>query len=179
MEAAALEQLLEVGYAGLTMRGVAKAAGVAETTVYRRWPTVNHLAVAALLRMAALDNPAPDTGSVEGDLRALLRQIVDLLDRPEVLRVVRSAVAMDDDPDGAVNAARTAFFENRFAAAAPLVEQAVSRAELPAGIDPYQLIESLVAPAYMRALLGNRPIDEAFIDSTVAFTLAAARAGGD
>lgn len=172
VETAALALLLEVGYAGLTLRGVAKEAGVAETTVYRRWPTVNHLAVAALLRMAALDNPAPDTGSIEGDLRALLSQIVDLLNRPEVLRVVRSAVAMDDE-DGAVSAARTAFFDTRFAAATPIVERAVGRAELRGDTDPYRLIEALVAPAYMRALLGNRPIDDAFVDSSVAFTLAA------
>ena len=48
---AALTQLLDVGYQGLTIRGVAQAAGVAETTVYRRWPTINHLTAAALLKL--------------------------------------------------------------------------------------------------------------------------------
>ncbi|WP_312870452.1 TetR/AcrR family transcriptional regulator [Gordonia asplenii] len=177
VEAAALELLLDVGYSGLTMRAVAQAAGVAETTIYRRWPTVDHLTAAALLRLAAVDNPIPDTGSIEGDLHALLTQIVALLNRPRVLRVVRSAAALDDDSTGSIRAARSAFFDHRFATATSIVERAIGRHELPADTDAYQLIEAISAPAYMRALLGNRPIDDDFIAATVAYALAGARAG--
>lgn len=164
---AALAQLLEVGYQGLTIRGVAQAAGVAETTVYRRWPTTNHLTAAALLKLAETDNPLPDTGALETDLRALLTQIIALLNRPEVLRVVRSAAAIDGDEDGSVMAGKTAFFDARFADATLIVERAIDRGEIPSDTDPHLLIEALVAPSYMRALLENRPLDEEHIDSSV------------
>ncbi|MDR2279566.1 MAG: TetR/AcrR family transcriptional regulator, partial [Gordonia sp. (in: high G+C Gram-positive bacteria)] len=141
VEAAALKLLLSSGRTGLTMRAVAKEAGVAETTVYRRWPSADHLVSAALLSLADADNPIPDTGSLEGDLSALLTQIVNLLRRPEVIRVVRSAAALDGGIT--VDEARTAFFSSRFAASSVIVERAVARGELPAATDPYRVIESL------------------------------------
>ncbi|GEE03766.1 TetR family transcriptional regulator [Gordonia spumicola] len=161
--------LLENGHSNLTIRAVAQAAGVAETTVYRRWPSVGHLIAAALLRLTATDNPIPDTGSVEDDLATLLSQIVALLTRPDVMRVVRSAAAIDDG--GAFAATRAAFFDARFTASAAIVERAVARGQLPAGTDSHRLIETLVAPAYMRALLGSRGFDDDFVDSSVAATL--------
>ncbi len=174
VESAALELLLDGGRARLTMRAVAQAAGVAETTVYRRWPSTDHLTAAALLRLAGTDNPIPDTGSLDGHLTALLSQIVDLLTRPDVVRVVRSAASLDDDETS--GAARAAFFTSRFAASSAIVERAAERGELPATTDPYRVIETLVAPAYMRALLGNRTFDDRFVADSVAFTIAGARA---
>lgn len=169
---AALAQLLEVGYPRLTIRGVAQAAGVAETTVYRRWPTVEHLVAAAVLRLADQDNPIPDTGTLEGDLRTLLTQIVALLDRPDVLRVVRSAAALDDDES--VLAARNAFFGSRFRQASSIVTRAIDRGELSADADPHLIIETLVAPAYVRAVLASTPLDDELVDHSVRIALAAA-----
>ncbi|WP_059039192.1 TetR/AcrR family transcriptional regulator [Gordonia desulfuricans] len=172
---AALDQLLEHGLPGLTIRGVAQAAGVAETTVYRRWPSTNHLAAAALLKLADDDNPLPDTGSLENDLRELLEQVVALLSRREVMRVVRGAAAMDDD-DPTVAAAKDAFFSRRFANSTLIVKRAIARGELPAGTDAFRLIETLVAPAYLRAILVDRPLDDELVDTCVRFAIAGARA---
>ncbi|WP_236757483.1 TetR/AcrR family transcriptional regulator [Aeromicrobium sp. PE09-221] len=169
---ATLAILLEHGYHGLTIRAVARTAGVAETTVYRRWPTPNHLTAAALLELAERDNPLPETGSLEGDLRALLGQIVALLNRPEVLRVVRSAAALDHRDDESVLAGKNAFFSSRFASATSLVGRAVERQEIPPDTDADLLIETLVAPAYMRALLSNRPLDQTFIEDSLRVALA-------
>src|SRR5437667_200471 len=72
---AALNRLLADGFDGLSIAAVATDAGVAETTVYRRWPTKAALAAAALTELAAADNPTPDTGSLEGDLRTVLSQV--------------------------------------------------------------------------------------------------------
>ncbi|KMO73511.1 TetR/AcrR family transcriptional regulator [Mycolicibacterium obuense] len=175
---AALTQLLDVGYQGLTIRGVAQAAGVAETTVYRRWPTINHLTAAALLKLTETDNPLPDTGTLDGDLRALLTQIVALLNRPEVLRVVRSAAAIDHDGDGSVRTGKSAFFDARFTDARLIVERAIGRGEIASNTDAHLLIEALVAPSYMRALLENRPLDEDLVDSSVHIVLGALQSVG-
>lgn len=69
---AAVDELTESGYAGLTMDRVAKRAGTNKNAVYRRWPNRLALAVAAYRRMATTAEP-PDTGSLRGDALELLR----------------------------------------------------------------------------------------------------------
>src|SRR2546427_11820147 len=65
---AALNRLLTDGFDALSIAAVATDAGVAETTVYRRWPTKSALAAAALAELAAADNPTPATRNPEGNL---------------------------------------------------------------------------------------------------------------
>jgi AcrR family transcriptional regulator len=171
---AALALLLERGYDGLSIAEVAQIAEVAETTVYRRWPTKAVLAAAAIGELAAAENPLPDTGSLEGDLTALLTQIVDLLRRPEIERVARASVALSsDDPDQAQ--ARTAFYRMRAAGSAQVAVRAIERGELPAETDPEAVIEQLVAPAYLRLLLTGGPLDDTLVTDSVRRTLAAFR----
>lgn len=169
---ATLTLLLERGYEGLSVADVARAAGVAETTVYRRWPTKAQLAAAAIGELAATENPLPDTGSLEGDLTQLLAQIVGVLRRPEIERVLRAGVALSgDDPEAAQ--ARTAFYRSRIAGSAAVAARAIERGELPAGTEPEGVIEHLVAPAYLRLLLTGGPLDDALVTDSVRRTRAA------
>jgi AcrR family transcriptional regulator len=68
---AAAQVLVEQGIQRMTIPGVAAAAGVAKTTVYRRYATPVELALAAIARMNAAA-PDPDTGSTRADLVQLL-----------------------------------------------------------------------------------------------------------
>ncbi len=72
---AATAELIESGYAGLTMDRVAKRAGTNKNAIYRRWPNRAALGVAAYRRMAVTTLQIPDTGDLRGDALALLRQI--------------------------------------------------------------------------------------------------------
>jgi AcrR family transcriptional regulator len=169
---AALALLLERGYDGLSVAEVAQAAEVAETTVYRRWPTKAKLAAAAIGELAAAENPLPETGSLAGDLTTLLTQIVDLLRRPDIGRLARAGVAIvGDDPEQ--TQARTAFYRMRTAGSSQVAIRAIERGELPAGTDPEAVIEHLVAPAYLRLLLTGGPLDTALVTDCVQRTLAA------
>lgn len=169
---AALAQLVAHGYDGLSIGAVAREAGVAETTVYRRWPTSADLAAAAIAHLAQADNPMPDTGTLEGDLRALLAQIAGLLRRPEIERILRTAAAFDSTHPGAIQA-RTGFWDTRFGGSQVIIERAVERGELDTDIDPHLIIEFLVAPAYLRMLLIDRPLDDEFLETSVRRTLMA------
>src|ERR1700752_1809990 len=60
---AAWDLLNAGGYAGLNMDEVAERAAVAKTTLYRRWPTKDHLAVAVAAQMLG-EVPIPDTGAL-------------------------------------------------------------------------------------------------------------------
>jgi AcrR family transcriptional regulator len=73
---AAWDELREVGYAGLTMEGVAQRAGTSRPVLARRWPTRPQLVVAALRRhRPMLSGEIPDTGNLRGDVLAVLRRI--------------------------------------------------------------------------------------------------------
>jgi AcrR family transcriptional regulator len=69
---AAVEELTESGYAGLTMDRVAKRAGTNKNTIYRRWPDRLALGVAAYRQLTAAVRP-PDTGNLRDDVLELLR----------------------------------------------------------------------------------------------------------
>jgi AcrR family transcriptional regulator len=69
---AAVDELTESGYAGLTMDKAAARAGTNKNAIYRRWPNRLALGIAAY-RQLATTVPLPDTGSLRGDALELLR----------------------------------------------------------------------------------------------------------
>jgi len=73
---AAWEELTEAGFAALTMENVAARARTSRAVLYRRWPSRPELVVAALRRHTDFDAPESfDTGSLRGDMLALLRHM--------------------------------------------------------------------------------------------------------
>lgn len=76
LRVALLECLDRAGYRGVTIEGVAKQAGVAKTTIYRRWQSKPEM-VFALAMVAADDLPkVRDTGSLRGDLSSLVERML-------------------------------------------------------------------------------------------------------
>jgi AcrR family transcriptional regulator len=71
---ATAQELIESGYAGLTMDRVARRAGTNKNTIYRRWPTRAALGIAAYRQLAVAATPGPDTGELRGDALELLRR---------------------------------------------------------------------------------------------------------
>jgi AcrR family transcriptional regulator len=73
---AAWAELQEAGYAGLTMEAVADRAGTSRAVLYRRWRNRPEMVIAALRRRRPiLSGEVPDTGSLRGDVLALLRRM--------------------------------------------------------------------------------------------------------
>jgi AcrR family transcriptional regulator len=70
---AAWDELQEAGYAGLTMEAVADRAGTSRAVLYRRWRSRPDLVIAAIRsHRPMLSGEIPDTGSLRGDVLALL-----------------------------------------------------------------------------------------------------------
>jgi len=82
IRAAILRLLADVGYNALTMDAVAAEAGVGKATIYRRWRTKSDLVVDTIAEMNRAETSTPDTGSLEGDLRGLLRSLVHVVNGP-------------------------------------------------------------------------------------------------
>jgi AcrR family transcriptional regulator len=162
---ATLRHIADRGLDGLTIAAVASAAGVAQTTVYRRWPTPPSLVADALLQLANERNPMPDTGNIRGDLHQMADQIAALLSDPVIERLIGVAMALTADPD--VAAARKIFWESRFELAKEVVERAVRSGQLNPDSAPREVIETLVAPLYFRLVVAGQTIDDDLIQRSV------------
>jgi AcrR family transcriptional regulator len=76
---AALRLLLEEGYTGLSLEGVAAAAGVGKTTIYRRYRDKRELAAAAVSGFVKDVAPSFDTGDARADLLATASRLYEIL----------------------------------------------------------------------------------------------------
>jgi AcrR family transcriptional regulator len=97
--AAVVELMSEHGLGGLTIESVAARAGVGKTTIYRRWETKNDLVLAAMEQLRP-PGPPPDTGSLIGDLDALVAIQRERLEASQLPRVIPRVLGESlDDPD--------------------------------------------------------------------------------
>ncbi|MFF7411794.1 TetR/AcrR family transcriptional regulator [Streptomyces lydicus] len=173
---ATLDLLATKGYDGLTIEGVAQRSGVNKTTLYRWWPSKGALLGAALIGTRRLGLEPPDTGSLQGDLEALLRTVVTLLTVPPGSGIaVATLGAVTQSPELAVHVRE--FFTDRLARERPLFDRAVARGELPADTDPMLLVDLLAGAAWLRVVLRQLPVEEDFVSRAVRTVLKGASAG--
>ncbi|MGP3979076.1 TetR/AcrR family transcriptional regulator [Streptomyces sp. 8N114] len=166
--------LVEQGFDGLTVDAVAARSGVHRATVYRRWRDVGGL-LADVLDAAGDDGWRPaDTGSLEGDLRALNEEVQEAL--TEEPSVALALIAASFRSEEAARALRR-FWEERYARCEVVVDRAVARGELSPPVDARKLVVSSTAPVYhQRVLLHAEPDPELPAEAAHAAALAA-RAG--
>ena len=79
---AAVAELVEVGYGRLSMERVAERAGASKASLYRRWPSRVELMMDAVYHVIPDPATPPDTGSLRGDLLAVLRAVAEQLAGP-------------------------------------------------------------------------------------------------
>ena len=174
--AAVLAELVEAGYAGLTIDNVALRCGVHKTTIYRRWRDRETLVTDAVGDLAAHAVPLPDTGDIDADLQAFARSLVTFLAGPTG-RALLAVLSSDAARLPEVAHARRQFLASRLAAAAPRIRAAIAAGHLHPGTDPDELVKALIAPIYLRLLMTTEPIDHHTADRAAQIALAAARAG--
>jgi AcrR family transcriptional regulator len=174
--AATLAELAQRGYVGLSHEAVAARAGVHKTTVYRRWHERRALVLDAMLELALRTLPLPNTGSLHDDLLALAGAIAANLSSPRVTAILRTLVAASHEP--AIAAAPSRYWRARFDLVAQVVSRGIERGELPADASSDLIIEALIGPLYLRALVTGEPLDEVLVRSIVDFVLAGAREEG-
>src|SRR3954453_1743604 len=90
---AAVELVEKVGYAGLTIEGIAARSGAGKQTVYRWWPSKADVLLDALATKADLHIPVPDEGSYAADLRAFLSASFALGSNRQVVAALRALMA--------------------------------------------------------------------------------------
>ncbi len=151
---ATTQRLADVGYAALTIEGVAAHAGVGKATVYRWWPTKGALVIEAL--SAALAPPALiETGDVRHDLLTAVRRVVHTFTRsPEGAVIPALAADLVRDPAMAEQF-RAQIIRPRRSVVVDLLRRAAARGELPPDVDTELLVDVYAGAVFYRVLVSG------------------------
>ena len=172
---AVIGELVENGYAGTTVERIAARAGVAKTTIYRRWGGLNGLLPDLMAQYAAQEIPVPDTGHFDSDLRALAREIVASLQDPAIRAAFGSIVAAAIQ-DQAAREVLSRFIAARVATMTVIVQRASLRRDLPDGTNAAEVLQIVTAQIYYRLFIAGEEPSDAVADRAAATAIAAARA---
>ncbi|MFJ2739757.1 TetR/AcrR family transcriptional regulator [Streptomyces sp. NPDC087440] len=161
---AVTELVGERGYGSFTVGEVAARAGVADTSVYRRWGSLEALLADVVLTRLNARSPMPDTGSLEGDLRAYAAQVAREITGPEGLALLRLAVALSGKGQPGLKE-RDALLEERRRQVQAMLDRAGARGEN--APDALGVLDHVMAPMYIRVLFGAGPLTPEYVDGLV------------
>ena len=153
-----MELIAEHGLGGLTIEAVAARAGVGKTTIYRRWETKNDLVLEAMEQLRP-PGPPPDTGSLLGDLGALVAVQRERLEASQLPRVIPRVLGESlDDPDLHAQIVERAVIPIR-EILGKIVRRALDRGELREDLDVETMIDVLHASPIYALLMARGAMD--------------------
>jgi AcrR family transcriptional regulator len=164
---AAADLLLDQGGGQVSMDAVANRAGVSKATIYRWWPSKERLAMEALVEWSSATSPPRDTGSLRGDLLALVRPWVRNIRRRQFGRVIAALLAeAQSDPEFAAEYRRH-FLEQRREPMQAAFARAIDRGEARADLDIDVALDLVYGALYHRLLQGHAPLTDRFAEQVV------------
>src|SRR5215467_1029244 len=179
---AAWDLLHAKGFARLTVDEVAERARTAKTTVYRRWPTKDHLAVALAARSLG-EVPIADTGDLRADLTGFAIALAGSLNRlrlagnPAGGQAAGLAAAAARHPD--IGELVRAGFAARHALALARLQRARDTEGLRGDIDAEVLIDQVAGPVWYRVLVTGAPVGHSYAERLVTAALDGAFTTGE
>jgi AcrR family transcriptional regulator len=167
--AVALDVLAETGYDGMTIDLVAARAKAGKATLYRRWPSKAHLVIDAVACMRGGDldpERLPDTGTLRGDLVALIKPHA-IEDVERKLKVMAGLMSMLSREPGLAEAVNATIVEPRAEANRILMRRAIERGEISPECDIETLSHVTPSMAAYRSLVLKKPVDREFLISMI------------
>jgi AcrR family transcriptional regulator len=159
--AATMALIREVGYAQLTIEGIAARAGVGKQTIYRWWPSRADVLLEALADEADLEIPGEDHGSYRADLELFLNDTFRLAEAHNTRAILQTLMA-EAQLDAAFGTRfRAAFLERRREALRRLVQRAAERGDLPRRPAPGTVLDIVFGTLWYRVLATGEPVDDA------------------
>ncbi|MBB4894731.1 AcrR family transcriptional regulator [Streptomyces olivoverticillatus] len=160
---AVLEILREVGYDALTMDAVAARTHSSKATLYRQWKGKPELVASALRHNKPLSLADIDTGTVRGDLQAMVcRSDKDRMEKDAALmRGLQRAIHSNPDLHRAL---RELLIEPELAGLDAVFRRAVARGEVAADTPALDFVGHMMLGAFVsRPLVEDRPADAEYL----------------
>ena len=170
---AALGQLLERGYGGMSMEGVAAAAGVGKPAIYRRHRNKAEL-VAAAIRSILPNIELPDTGSAREDIQRIAEQARPMTQGPFTI-LLGSVMAEQQRQPELMEAFRERIVMPRRQLGKTILARGIERGEVRADLDLEQAADALVGNVIGRHI-GGGEFDDQWFGSIIEFYWRAVRA---
>ena len=174
---AVLEELAANGYGRLSIEGVARRAGVGKTTIYRRWDSKLEMVLAVVSAVAVQGLAPPDTGSLRGDLRAMLGAASMALRHPLALQIVPDLLAEAARNPQIAGTLQTALRDTQLGFTAAVLAKAVERGEIEAGTDVQLALDLAIGPLYWRLAVVRTKLPKGYLDTLADRVTAALRSG--
>lgn len=148
---AAVELLTEQGFLALTIEAVAARAGVAKTTVYRRWPTKDELLLDAVgcIKGPPIDPPGE---SVRGDLLWMLNRMRDGWFKGRFGRLMGRLAADGLERPDLYREGRDRYVAPRHAAMRAIIQRGIDEGSIRSDVDPEWVIAMVASPIIAAAL---------------------------
>ncbi|GAA3547840.1 TetR/AcrR family transcriptional regulator [Amycolatopsis ultiminotia] len=149
----AADQLLSGDLEPITVKHLSEVSGVSEPTLYRRWRTAENILLDAAVRHLSEESPVPVTGELRADLVTWASGLERSIATKAGLRFLSLIVqARSAQPDASAEALAP-LMNQRFGQLRSLLETAGA----PASLTVEGLLDRVLAPLYVRQLLGYAP----------------------
>jgi AcrR family transcriptional regulator len=164
---ATVELLGKSGYADLSVDAIAKRAGTSKPAIYRRWPSKAHLVHEAVFPISEATE-LPDTGSLAGDVREMVRRSAGVLTTPAARAAMPGLLAeMATDPT------LHAKLLDRFGDVTSLgmterLDDAAKRGEVRPDVSAADLVEAIAGMTLMAIITRNQALSDAWVERTAA-----------
>lgn len=169
--------LLARGLGAVSMDAIAERAGVSKATIYRWWPTKEALALDALYYdWAAAGDPGRDTGSLKGDLLALLRPWVRRVGSRPYARVIAALIEQARTDPAFAEEYLNRLVRPRREQARAIFDRAIERGEIRADLNVEVALDLLYGALYHRLLHGHAPLNDRFVAQVVEMAVDGMRA---
>jgi len=157
------------GYEGLSIEGVARAAGVAKTSIYRRWPSKPSLVFEAVFGTSR-EVEFAHTGQLARDLAQPVRALCEEFASPEARAALPALLPLFmSDPALRSEVDRQILLPER-RRVRELLEAAKKRGELRASVDLELVLDQLIGTVFYRTITGA-PVDADCADEIVRLAL--------
>lgn len=172
---ALFEEWAQTGYAAISLERVAARAGAGKAAIYRRWSSKRDFAADAIASVGVGLGEFSDHGSLEADILAYLTKTRRALRHPLVRRIVPD-LAAERIRSGDLAAVLDRLAAARRGLGEALLERAIARGELPAGVDKALALDFIPAPLYWRMVVRGRPVGAADLARQATALVAALKA---
>jgi AcrR family transcriptional regulator len=166
---AADDLLVERGFGGVTVEGIAARAGVAKQTIYRWWPSKVDILLDTLIDDADSQLAVPDAGPAVESTRRYLTALARFLDEPAG-KVLLALIGEAQHDQEMARTFHERYLDPRRAAEREMLSRGIASGELPAGLDLDAALDALCGPVLYRGLTGA-PVPQSFIDGLIADVL--------
>lgn len=158
---ATADLVAEHGYDNTTIEGVSERCGVARSTIYRHWAGKKQLVVEAVKNRLVLD-PDIDTGSVEGDIKKFLTELVAWFANEDVVMIALSmlAAAHRDPAMARIHADATRARRDQLVR---LIRRGIARGELPEDLDAEEAVSDLAGAIFYKRVVLHEEIPSDYV----------------